>query len=215
MKKRTPFVLIVFVMGFQLLFSQSKVESYYDENFEQISRLAFEIKSKQDDYRSMEYEINGQNAKILYRRKVKGKLTTEAFDAVKKQLNQINPLKKGFIIIVYYPGKDRCNGGERNSSWNIFDRDYERKVNKLVDNNHYWIYKDDENLNYYYPNKINWKKDENQLLENIFFKMHYPCFSSAVIDEQGHFISNLGEFGKKSIIEDLKVLKKKNLTATE
>lgn len=207
-KKRLTLVAIIFLVNFQILFSQSKVENFYNVNFEKISKDEFERTSKQKGYRYNQFDLEDQIANILYQPKTRGKLTLEEFNGIKNQLNKINSLKNGYIIIIYYPGKDRCNGMERNSTWNIFDRDYGKQVNKLVENNQFWIYKNDENLKYYYPKKNNWKKDENQVLEKLFFKMHYPCFSSTVIDEKGNFISNLGEFGKQSIIEDIKELKK-------
>ncbi len=38
--------------------------------------------------------------------------------------------------------------------------------------------------------------------------MHYPCFSSAVIDKDGNYILNLGEFGKQDIRKDIQELTK-------
>ena len=207
-KQRLTFVITLFLINFQILFSQSKVENYYNVNFEKISKEEFEKTSNQKGYRYNRFDLEDQIANILYQPKTRGKLTLEEFSSIKNQLNKIASLKNGYIIIIYYPGKDRCNGMERNSTWNIFDRDYGKEVTKLVENNQFWIYKNNENLKYYYPKKINWKKDENQVFEKLFFKMHYPCFSSTVIDEKGNFISNLGEFGKQSIIEDIKELKK-------
>ena len=208
MKILSPILLIAILINLQSTFAQSKAENYYDVNFQKISKNDFDNFSKQKNYRYNQFDLEDQVANILYQPKTKGKLTKEEFDIVKNQVSKINPLKNGYIIIIYYPGKDRCNGMERNSTWNIFDRDYQKEVNKLVENNQYWIYKNEENLKYYYPKKINWKKDENQLIENLFFKMHYPCSSSAVIDNEGNYILNLGEFGKQDIIEDIKTLKK-------
>ena len=207
-KQHLAFITFLFLINSQILFSQSKAENYYNINFEKISKEEFEKTSKQKEYRYNQFDLEDQIANILYQPKTKGRLTAEEFSLVKNQLNKINSLKNGYIIIIYYPGKDKCNGMERNSTWNIFDRDYAKEINKLAENNQFWIYKNDEKLKYYYPEIINWKKDENQIFEKLFFKMHYPCFSSTVIDENGNFISNLGEFGKQSIIEDIKELKK-------
>jgi hypothetical protein len=118
-----------------------------------------------------------------------------------------NEIDDELIVIIYYPGKDRCNGMERYSTWNIFDRDYLKKLNKISDVSHHWIYKDDENLKYYYQKKIGWKKDSNQLIEKMFFKYHYPCFSCVVINSKGNFIANYGEFGKQTVWEISEELK--------
>ena len=104
-------------------------------------------------------------------------------------------------VIVYYPGKDDCNETEINSTWSIFDKDYLKKLNKICDYNHFWVYKDDENLKYYHPEEVKWEKDNNQFIEKTFFEFHYPCFSAVIIDENGKFISYFGEFGKSTIWE--------------
>lgn len=207
MIKYIAFIFILIFINFQTVFSQSKAENFYDTSFQSISKNEFENLSKRKNYRVNQFDLEDQIANILYQPKTKGKLSRAEFDRVKNQINKIDQLKDGYIIIIYYPGKDRCNGMQRNSTWNIFDTDYQRKVNKLILNNQYWIYKKGDNLKYYYPKKINWRKDEEQVIEHLFFKMHYPCFSSVVIDNDGNFISNLGEFGKQDIIEDIKTLK--------
>ena len=42
----------------------------------------------------------------------------------------------------------------------------------------------------------------------MFFKYHFPCFSCVVIDSKGNFIANYGEFGKQTVWEISKELKK-------
>ncbi len=168
----------------------------------------FDEISSQENYRYNEYELEDHFANILYRPKTKGKLTEEEFTALKTQLSNIEPLKDDIIVIIYYPGKDRCNQTNANSRWNIFDNDYKKSLDKLTSNHHFWVYKNDEDLNYYYPNKVSWQKDNNQIIEMFFFKIHYPCFSSAVIDSNGNYILNLGEFGKQHILQSVKELKK-------
>ena len=132
--------------------------------------------------------------------------------------NQLNELKDNLaikdsidnklIVIIYYPGKDNCNGMEEYSTWNIFDKDYLKNLEKISDISHHWIYKDDENLKYYYKRKKGWKKDSKQFVEKMFFKYHYPCFSCVVIDSKGNFIANYGEFGKQTVWEISEELKK-------
>ncbi|MDD3004802.1 hypothetical protein [Flavobacterium sp.] len=208
MKNTLLYFLPFFLFQCILLNAQIKPENFYNSNFEKITKTEFEKLSKQPNYRINQYDLNDQIANILYQPKTKGKLTVEEFAQLKQYLEKIEPYKNDFIIIIYFPGKDECNQKKSNSRWNIFDKDFIETANKLVNSNILWIYKDEEDLKYYYPKKINWIKDNDKTIENLFFKMHYPCFSSATIDNEGNFISNLGEFGKQFVIEDVKELMK-------
>lgn len=208
MKNTRYYFLAFFIFQCFLINAQVKPINFYNSNFEKITKTEFEKFSTQAKYRFNQYDLNDQIANILYQPKTKGKLKPEELELLKQYVEKNEPYRNDFIIIIYYPGKDRCNQKKSNSKWNIFDKDFIKDANKLVNNNMLWIYKDEEDLKYYYPKKIKWKKDENKFIENLFFKMHYPCFSSTTIDNEGNFISNLGEFGKQSVIEDIKQLKK-------
>lgn len=208
MKNISIYSLIFFLVSFQLLTAQTKPESFYNYNFQQISKEEFDSISRQKGYLYNQYNLEDQIINILFQSKTRGKLKQEQLDSLKTQLNKIEPLKGEHIVIIYYPGKDKCNETKQNSTWNIFDRDYKKYIENLADSNQFWIYNNDDNLEYYYPRKYNWTKDENQYIEKLFFKMHYPCASSTVIDKDGNFISNLGEFGKQHVIQDIIELKK-------
>lgn len=200
----TLLYLFIFISNFYLAQTQSKPINYYNYELENIPKTEFDRAIRVKNYRYNRYDLDDQVANILYQNKTTGKLESEEFSQLKNYLGKIEPLKNDILIIIYYPGKDRCNRGQSSSTWNIFDNDFIRKVNKISTTHVFWIYKNDEDLKYYYPKKINWQKDENKLIENLFFKMHYPCFSSATIDRDGNFISNLGEFGKQSVIDDVR-----------
>lgn len=199
--------LMFFFVG--ICSAQNKTEKYYDDQFRKIPKDKFEYLLTKNGYRANQYEIDGQISNILYQTKTKGKLTEEEFKNVKSYLSKMKPLQDGLIVIVFYPGKDSCNETDSESGWSIFDKDYQKELKKLKITNSFWLFKDDEDLKYYHPKKINWIKDNERLIEKTFFKMHYPCFSSVVIDENGNYISNLGEFGKIDIINDIKELKNK------
>lgn len=208
MKNIFTCLLTFLLTSFQLTTAQTKIENFYNSDFQKISKEEFTKTSKQNGYGYNKYDLEDQIANILYQPKTRGKLKQGELDSLKNQLSKIDTLKNEYIVIIYYPGKDKCNQKNHNSNWNIFDKDFKKEIDNLSKNNVFWIYKNDKDLKYYYPKKNNWQKDENKLIENLFFKMHYPCFSSTTIDKNGNFISNLGEFGKQNIIEDLKELKK-------
>lgn len=198
------FNLLFFCVG--ICSAQNKVENYYDDQFQETSKDAFNLLLKKDGFRANQYDLEDETAYILYQTKTRGKLTEDEFKNIKLYLNKMNALKDGLIVLVFYPGKDNCNGTDRESTWTIFDKDYQKELKKLNIENSFWLFKDDEGLKYYHPKKINWTKDNERLVEKTFFKMHYPCFSSVVINENGNYISNLGEFGKQDILNDIKEL---------
>lgn len=191
------------------LFSQDKEKMYYNTRFDSIGEKEFYNLLKKENYSYNGFELADQLAYVLYQPKTKGKLSTEELSALNKYLLEMGTIDNEITVIIYYPGKDYCNKKDRNSTWNIFDVDYSKEVKKINSINHFWIYKNDEDLQYYYPKKVKWKNDEGQFIENLFFKMHYPCFSSAIIDKDGNYILNLGEFGKHEIWKYVKELSRK------
>lgn len=201
--KRATLLLLLLITFHCILYSQNKTEKYFNSNFENISKKEFDDFILNDNYLYNVFEHKNQFEYILYQRKTRGKLALEELNKLNNSLIKKGTLDNNITIIIYYPGKDDCNGMERISTWNIFDTDYLRKIKKINSVNNFWIYKSDENLKYYQPNKVDWKNDNDQVVEKLFFKMHYPCFSSAVIDKDGNYILNLGEFGKQHIWEDV------------
>lgn len=205
--KKTALVSILLILFNTILYSQNKLKKYYNTNFENISENEFNDLLLKDNYSYNSFELEDEFAFILYQPKTRGKLSTEQLEKLNKSLLKKGNLNNNITILIFYPGKDNCNEMERNSTWNVFDNDYLKQVAKNSFNS-FWLYKNDEDLQYYHPKKVDWKKDDDQIIENLFFKMHYPCFSSAVIDKGGNYILNLGEFGKQHILEDIQELTK-------
>lgn len=198
-------LLIIFC---NMLYSQKIPQKYYNTSLEKISKEEFEDYSAKKNYRYNIFELKDQFAYVLYQPKTKGKLSKEELAILNESLQKKGTIKNNITVIIYYPGKDECNDTKRFSKWNIFDSDYLRKLKRISKTNNFWIYKNDENLKYYYSKLKNWKSNDDQIIEKLFFKIHYPCFSSAVIDKNGNYILNLGEFGKQDIWDDVKELTK-------
>ena len=190
-----------------ILYSQNKLTKYYNTDFENISEKEFKDFLLKNNHQYNRFELEDQFAFILYQRKTKGKLSAEELEKLNISLLNKGSLNNNITIIIFYPGKDNCNNSNSISTWNVFDNDFLKKVEKKNLNN-FWIYKSDEDLKYYHPKKVDWKNDDDQVIEKTFFKMHYPCFSFAVIDKEGNYILNLGEFGKQNILEDIDELTK-------
>lgn len=175
-------------------YSQKKT-SFYNERFEAISETTYRSQigpGKLD----LCFENDSLVVCVIVNRKNHGQLDQKDFLKLKSSLSPNQDLNNELIVIIYYPGKDKCNDITEPSGGSFFDRDYMRKLKRIASVDHFWIYKDDENLHYYQPNEGNWQADKDKLVEQLFFKLHYPCFSTVVIDSKGNYIANFGEFGK-------------------
>jgi hypothetical protein len=179
--------------------AQKKEINFYNEIYQKIDKEEFLKYQNSLEYYDLYFENDSTFTALLVRKKNLGKLNEKEFHQLKKNLNLEENYKKDLIVIIYYPGKDSCNRKESRSGWNIFDRDYLKNLNKIASYSNHWIYKNNEDLKYYYPKKVNWRKDNNQFIEKTFFKYHFPCFSFVVIDNEGNYISSFGEFGKQKV----------------
>ena len=117
----------------------------------------------------------------------------------------------------YNPGISKCNTSKKGiSSWNIYDRDYIRKLNKIHPSNHFWIYKpqSEESLKYHHSRRIDWIQDPNGIVEKMFFPNGpISCYGMVMISDNGTFISYHTEYGKQDVwkyTEELIKLSKAN-----
>ena len=171
------FISLLLVSAVNLAYSQVKKKIFYNENLEEITESSFHKQKNFEKNLDIYFENDTIMISFLVKRKNYGKLDESNFKKLKKNLS---------------PDKELINK---------ITKDYLKKLNKICDYNHFWVYKDDENLKYYHPKEVKWEKDNNQFIEKTFFEFHYPCFSAVIIDENGKFISYFGEFGKSTIWE--------------
>lgn len=113
------------------------------------------------------------------------------------------------IVIIYYPGKDRCNSsGTTNTEWiKSWYGQLEDGLNQVAEVKPLYIFKDNDGLEKY-NGILNWKKDPEKTIERLFFEYHYPCSSFVVISKNGDYISYFGEFGKEYIWEATQIMNK-------
>ncbi len=191
---------ILFVIAcFNVHFSQEKKAVFYNENDEEVTETIFFNHINHAQNLDLYFENDTLITGILVKKINYGHLNDSIFKCLQKNLSPDKELTNELTVVVFYPGKDKCNAIGWNSKWNIFDYDYLKTLTKISNYSHFWIYKDDENLQYYYPKKVKWEKDKNQFIEKLFFQFHYPCSSAVIFDKKGNYISCLGEFGKSEI----------------
>lgn len=203
------FVLIVSICVFNTAFSQKKKKIFLDINENKITAKEFYKAIDYSKNLELSFQTDSTQTMVLVPREVSGVLPKSVFNTLKSNLTE-QVINNELIIIMYYPGKDRCNATKTESKWNAFDNDYPKKLNKITAYKQFWVYKSYDNLDYYHPETVKWQEDKDHYVEKLFFKYHYNCFSLAIVDKNGNFTCYFGEFGKQVILRISKEMMKQN-----
>ena len=114
------------------------------------------------------------------------------------------------LIIIYYPGKDRCNSSsyatkESRKLWHsqMIEGLSQLKVPKPI-----YIYHKDTKIERKF-NFLNWYKDPQGIVERLFFPYHFPCGSFVGVSKNGRYFSVYGEYGKAAVWKTAKYLLEK------
>lgn len=179
--------------------TNSNETRYFDENNVEISELAF---NKRLDTRQV-FSIPGDstNHKKLIEREKHGKISNRAgFKSLLEQATNSELDSNKPLVIIYYPGKDRCNSGDSvlTASRKFWFEDLEAGLKQIAKTAPIYIYKNNKGLKKY-DGFITWYKDPEGMVEKLFFKHHYPCSSFVVISKEGKFISYFGEYSKELV----------------
>lgn len=196
-----------------------KPRYFYDENELQITDSLFIKKLNLNKNKFKYLNLNFQNdtcyVSLLVRRKNYGKLKQVEFDSLQKSLtNGIISPKEKYTIIQYHPGADKCNSGKAfvmPDKKNVLEKRFFKKINKDSGIKNYWIHKKDEKVEYHKVKSVHWQLDINEIVESLFFKLHYPCHSFVIIDNfTKNYISFFGEYHSGQIVDYFKELSSKN-----
>lgn len=206
-------ILLTFIIGI-LIYSCSATKTakdktrYFDENNVEISKSKFNrIRSTN---KLLDIPGDSVNHKKLTLREKRGKINDRKSlellleKATNRELDSDKP-----IVIIYYPGKDRCNSsGTTNTEWiKSWYGQLEDGLNQVAQVKPLYIFKDNDGLEKY-NGILNWKKDPEKTIERLFFEYHYPCSSFVVISKNGDYISYFGEFGKEYVWEATQLMNK-------
>lgn len=206
-------ILLTFIIGI-LIYSCSATKTgndktrYFDENNVEISKSKFNrIRSTN---KLLDIPGDSVNHKKLTLREKRGKINDRKSlellleKATDRELDSDKP-----IVIIYYPGKDRCNSsGTTNTEWiKSWYGQLEDGLNQVAQVKPLYIFKGNDGLEKY-NGILNWKKDPEKTIERLFFEYHYPCSSFVVISKNGDYISYFGEFGKEYVWETTQIMNK-------
>tara|TARA_B100000953_G_scaffold299413_1_gene299229 strand:- start:605 stop:1162 length:558 start_codon:yes stop_codon:yes gene_type:complete len=137
-----------------------------------------------------------------------GQLNRSVLDSVLKNSGNISIDSNKPLVIIYYPGKDKCNssGSSTRRSTKVWYNKMEKGINKIEPSNIVYVYKDSTDLFERHDGFKDWKRDPNKVIEKTFFKTHPPCGGYILISDSGRYISHLAEFDKKFLWQRLEQL---------
>lgn len=186
--------------------ASSQPIKYFDAHNRQISKSEFDKKlSTRDYFRIPGDSINHQ--KLIFREETGQIQNVERlYELVKQTINKKIDVSKP-LVVIYYPGKDRCNSGgtATKTTTTIWYRDLEWGLKRIAKVKPIYIYKSDEGLERYRGIKT-WRKDPENTFEQLFFEHKYPCGSFVVISKTGEYISYFGEYPMEFVWEATKIL---------
>jgi hypothetical protein len=193
MKKPLFLSIIIGILIFSC--SSTKGIKYFDENNIEISKSKF--KKIRSTNRLLDIPGDSINHKKLIEREKQGQIKNRdiLISLLEMELNKKIDTTKP-VVIIYYPGMDPCNL----SSYYDIDLakirqdNFELRLNNLANVEPIYIYKDNEGLKNKYGYE-KWHKDPENVVEQLFFRYHYPCQSFVVISKNGKYRSYFGEYG--------------------
>ncbi len=202
-------LLILMIPSVFLSSSYGQSTKYFDENNVPIKKSKFKKKIEYEAY----FSIPGDSAhhKRLIPRSVTNNIENKEVlldlleKAIGKSINRNVP-----TVIIYYPGLDRYNAPDNNREWLAYrHQELVTKLNKIGNTKPIYIYKDYDGLQKY-KGVMTWYKDPYQVIEQKFFKHHYPDGSFVVIGKDGTCISYKGEYAIEQVVDAAKELYEKS-----
>jgi hypothetical protein len=186
-------------------FGQKK-EMYLNDDLVEITQTDFKKADVPYKFYNLRFELDSLIANVKVQRIRKGKITNELLDSIKSELLTISGdsiPKNNFIITNYYHGLDRCNSSGDKSYVRAKYKRFLKKINKTKNISQFFMYKSPEGTKEY-GKQLNWIKDEFGTIEKIFLPLHYPCGSYVLINSDGNYYVQKGEYNIERIIDLLK-----------
>jgi len=199
--KKTLFLLLFGILMYSC--SSSKIDNgemrYFDDNNFEITKSKFD--SILSNNKLLIYGDSSSHRKLVLREN-HGELSDRAVleslleDNTNQELDSNKP-----IVIIYYPGKDKCNSTGTAKDKELIKISHEKlevALDEIAQIKPIYLYKNNDGLKNY-NGIVNWHKDPEGTIERLFFKYHYPCGSFVVISKNGNYISYFGEYPKEYV----------------
>ncbi|AEH01729.1 hypothetical protein [Lacinutrix sp. 5H-3-7-4] len=207
-------ITVFFIFFISLSYAQKiKKNQYYSYEFKEISKDSFYSLLDKDENLTLKYENDSTYINAIFKIKRKASFTKDEFNNLKKKLEVLSNKKidlNSTIIINYLSKNPKIKDSINKTKWNIFHKKYLKKIKKELNVSVFWINNPlQKNLRYYRDDLVNWIEDKDHYFRDLLFPYDFLYGSFSVIDNQGNYISNYGEYGKQQVIEYLEELNKK------
>ncbi|TDP58331.1 hypothetical protein [Flavobacterium dankookense] len=186
---------IIFCITSYFVLAQKK-EYFLNDDFNFITETEF-IKEHDNP---LDYNLRLKLDTCFYNVKVsrykKGKISLQLLDSIKTDLSSLSKeeLKPEDILVInYYPGNTPCSSYGYMINFKNKHDTYFNEIEKIKNLKQFFIYKTPDNLKDF-GSKIDWLRDKNRLIEKIFFPIAYPCGGYVIIDSNGNYICQRGEY---------------------
>ena len=203
-------ILTYLICLYSIVSFGQKKEIYANDDLIEITKSEFNKEKDLHKSYNMRFVLDTLIVNVKVQRVKKGKVSKIKLDSVRNELSTVsdqNIPKNNILIINYYHGLDGCNSTGDKSYVRGKYKGYLRKLKKLKNVNQFFIYKSPEGT-VGYGKQLNWIKDKSGIIEKTFLPIHYPCGSYVIIDENGNFYIQKGEYNIDNIIGLIKNKKK-------
>ena len=191
-------------------FSQEKPLKYFDLEGNELTREDF-FKSKDfDEVISLYFENDSIRFGTYIKRKIIGKLNESELIIFKSFLQELDSSKfdstKNIVLNYISENPKKTWTKPLKYTWNIYNVDYLTKLHKLAEINQYWIISPkNEDIEYYRNEKLNCFIDKDNFIKDLFFIYEINCGNFVIIKPNGEYLVYLGEYGKSTVWESVKM----------
>ena len=118
-----------------------------------------------------------------------------------------NLLPNRKTIIIYINNDPKFVEKNYQVPWDIFYGNLVQELNSVEKPNLFWIINENvKNLHFYHGDKINWKIDKENYLQNNFFIHNGMNGGFLILNKEGKYFFKEGEYDKKELINAYKSL---------
>ncbi|MDH7444814.1 hypothetical protein [Aquimarina sp. 2201CG14-23] len=199
-------VVIICILYSSLCQSQKEKETriFFDTIGQEVSPEQFYALARELKNISLFFTDGPILMGFLIPREHHGQLQKEDYSIFTQHLTNISGKKVDTtktIVIDYLSAQSKKKRSEtdRKSSWRILTPYHAKKLKKITNGQHYWIYSPENyDIDYYRTNKINWLEDKNKILEQLFFAYEVQFSIFLMVKPDGRFMIYYGEYGEYS-----------------
>lgn len=204
-------LLMMQVFLFCVRLSAQKPATYYDAAGKELSKAEFDHIDRTQNYLGVIVDSSANVHQLVLREEWGTLPSAELIYSNLETATGKSIDRNKYLVILYYPGKDRSNssGSATPDDYARYDAELARNIQKIAPTQVIHIYKEPAGLKKLYGNLSKHYQDPDALIERTFFKYHYPCGSYVVIRPDGAYGSYFGEYAYEDIPERAKTLKKR------